>query len=199
MDETRDFAEKIKAAEVFYLGLTSAVGEMNRAAQGLSRAETGDATRQSALQARGRLAQLLEALTSKDDAPQTPEEAGDSGSGGDQGGAQDGIQQLAQLKLLKMMQQSLQQRTEQLDEIRRRGQTWSDDEQAEVGRMAEEQGKLADLLFKLSQPADEPVEDDPSALPDGEQDGPADLEQELRNALEEGSVDSPQTGEEESP
>lgn len=196
-DEANDFAEKIKAAEVFYLGLTGAVGEMNRTAQRLAQAETGEAVQQSALQARGRLAQLLDALKSTSDEAAPNEEAGGSGSGGNQGDGQDGIQQLAQLKLLKMMQESLQSRTAQLDETRRRGQAWTGDEEAEVERLADEQGKLADLLFKLSQPADASPEDNLDTLPSD--DGAGALEQELRNTLENGSIESPNSGEEESP
>jgi hypothetical protein len=186
IDEATDFAEKIKAAEVFYLGLTGAVDEMNRTAQRLAQADTGSQSQRSAENARARLKQLLEALKSSNDGSASPEESGSGGSGGNQGGGQDGIHNLAQLKLLKMLQQSLHDRTEQLHDARARTGRWNEDEIAEVGRLAVEQGKLADLLFKLSQPQESSPADDAELLPE-EGEGVDELEQELRNALEEAS------------
>ncbi len=183
--EAGGLADEVSDAEAFALGLRGAVRAMLRAARGLDQTETGSETLQSAHIALGRLQQLIEALKTEDgeppeDAESPPSEEGDQGAG-------DAIQLLAQLKLLKLMQEEINRRTAELEEaIRRRGGAVSPEQQSELDELASEQGKLADLLFNLSQPAEENPEDNPDSLPDvrdTEGGGNSDLDAELEKAL----------------
>ena len=181
--ESGAFAEQIAAAEVFHLGLTSAMREMATAANRLDAANPGTETQQAELRALTRLTQLVEAMQ-EDESDEPGDENSGSGSGGNQGAPPDGIQNIAQLKLLKLMQQSLQDRTASLEDIRQ-GRDWTADEKAEVTQLALEQGQLAELLLKLSEPADEAPEDDPESLPDLD----GDLDRELENVLDEFKIE----------
>lgn len=187
--EANDFADQIKAAVVFHLGLTGAIREMARAADQLSQTEVGAETQQLEQNAHRRLVQLQQAMQQDDDEGQPAEDSGSGGGSGNPSPSGDGIQDVAQLQLLKLMQQSLQQRTRELEQQRSQQGDWTDEQQAEIVRLAEEQGKLADLLFELSQPADEPPEDSLEPLPELDE---AELEKQLREALEGNSDDLPE-------
>lgn len=182
VSEAGDFAEKIAEAEAFYLGLTGAMREMSLAAAQLDTENTGGQTQQLERNALARLEQLVAALK-QNDAQAEEDSSSGGGTGGQQGGpAGDGIQHVAQLKLLRLMQDALRQRTAQLDKIMQESGKWTDEEQAEVARLAEEQGSLAELIFNLGQPAEENPEDDPESLPGG---GEADsLDEDLEKAIE---------------
>ena len=115
----------------------------------------------------------------EDESDGPPDNNAGSGSGGNQGQPPDGIQNIAQLKLLKLMQESLRQRTADLETIAA-AREWTAAEQAEVAQLAMEQGQLAELLLKLS----EPVEEDPDSLPDLDEE----LDRELEDVLDEFNV-----------
>ncbi len=164
MAETNDFAEKIKAAEVFHLALSGAVREMTIAAESLEIAETGERTQRAQAEALRRLEQLVTAMKD-DDSDEPAEDAGGGGEGGNQGQPPDGIANIAELKLLRLMQESLRERTSELAKLGDASR-WTAEQQAEVIQLAKEQGKLADLMQAFSEPADDNPADDPDALPD---------------------------------
>ena len=84
----------------------------------------------------------------------SPAQGGGGGGGprGKPGPRADGIPTAAQVKMLKMLQQEVNLRTEELDELKDRGKELTEKQQAEVGRLDEEQGSIADLARDLAQP-----------------------------------------------
>ena len=74
------------------------------------------------------------------------------GGGGGGGGNDDGIPPTAQLKMLKSLQQEINDRTEALDEQRRRHKKLTPEQTAELKRLAEDQGVLADLVRDMTRP-----------------------------------------------
>lgn len=177
--EAGDFAEKIEAAEVFHLALTGAMTEMADAAQRLENVQIGERTQTAEARALQRLEQLVEAMK-PDEPDDTPEGGAGSGSGGGQTQSADGIRSVAQLKLIRLMQHSLQEQTRKLEEIRAT-RDWTDEEQAEVAELAQEQGRLAELLLKLSQPVAEEPAGEPEAVPNLEEE----FDRELQDILDE--------------
>ena len=72
--------------------------------------------------------------------------------GGARGGNGDGIPPTAQLKLLKSLQQEINERTDSFDEKQRRNQKLNPEQTAELQRLGDEQGVLADLVRDLTRP-----------------------------------------------
>ncbi len=64
------------------------------------------------------------------------------------------------------MQEQINARTRELEQVRDRNRTLSDAERREYASLAEEQGKLADLLLDMSKPEADVPEDSPDKLPD---------------------------------
>ena len=156
--ETRAQAEKLAAAEVFRLALDSAARDMAHAVARLDTGDTGPAAQQAEQDALARLAALLEALKPSNQAGQPKKPGGGDGQG-KQGGNTDAIKLLSELKLLKLMQEDLNRRFQHLPQ--------GDVERAaRLSELGEEQGRLADVAFKLSQPTEGNPEDDPEKLPD---------------------------------
>ena len=54
--------------------------------------------------------------------------------------------------MLKSLQQEINDRTEAFDELQRRNKTLTPEQTAELKRLAEEQGVLADLVRDLTRP-----------------------------------------------
>ena len=110
------------------------------------RQRTGSQTAAAQEAARVRFAQLLAALENKPKEGDKPgEEGGGAGSGGQQsGGRPDGNQVLTQLKLLKILQEDLNGRYRTLTEPD------AGDDQGQLGEIAAEQGRLAELALKLA-------------------------------------------------
>ncbi len=161
-EETGELAEKLSGAEVFALTLRRAAEGMESAAQRLKETKTDAETRRAAVAAANRFKQLLEAL--KPDPPKEggqQQQGGDQQGGGQQGGGQqgDGIPAAAQIKMLKALQQEINERTEFYDELRRRSKELSPEQKAELNRLHEDQGTLADLVRDLTRPKKEDGED----------------------------------------
>lgn len=181
-------AERIAKAKSFVLGLQGAMRAMDRAADGLDRADTGESTQQSERAAHTRLRQLQEAL--KRDNSQTDQPPSSKNPGGD--GPKppppaDAVQRLAELKLLKLMQMEINRRTMELEEIRRREGTLSEEQLDILKDLSAEQGRLADLAMDLTMPTEVKPEEDPENLPDASDDKPSvELEDNLDNELLEG-------------
>jgi hypothetical protein len=155
--ETSLLAEKLSLSEVIHMALEGAAKQMTKAAELLGHRETGSSTQGSQEAARLRLAQLMTAFENKSK-PKSGGQAG-AGSGGGKGARPDGSQVLTQLKLLKLLQEDLNDRYRALAAP-------EDGAAQELAEMAAEQGKLADVAARLSQPPDDKPEDDPEKLPD---------------------------------
>jgi hypothetical protein len=184
-DEALAFAESFSEAPVFHAVLEGAADDMNRSAARLARRLLADTTQRIQQEAIERLNNLLEALK-----PDESEDNGDEGGAGQgaNGGGQGRVTSLVELKLLKMMQEDLYRRTVALHETRqRRGEDWTDELVAELNDLAEEQGRLAQLLLDMSETIDEAPEDNPENLPDIRDDDPLeldpDLDEELKKSL----------------
>ena len=166
-DETGAMAKKLAAAAAFALALDGAFDDMVAAVEKIRELDTGPAAQEPQRHALARLEQLLAAL--EPDKPDDQQAQQDDGSGsGAQGGGQQGeaLPDTAQLKLLKMLQLDLNERTRNLADRLQQGGAARDEAARALVRVGEEQGKLADLVRNLSQPADEKPEDDPESLPD---------------------------------
>ncbi|MEX0679012.1 MAG: hypothetical protein WD063_18200 [Pirellulales bacterium] len=170
--ESSRLAEKLAPTEVINLALDGAARHMARAAELLEHRETGTQAQGAQERARLRLAQLLSAFEDKQK-PGQDEGGGGGGSGGGSGSRSDGNFVLAQLKLLRLLQEDLNTRYRSLISA-------GDEDAGAAGRqmaeMALEQGKLAELTLKLSEPSADNPEDNPEKLPDVRQDdaGPDD-------------------------
>jgi len=181
-------AEKIVRAKSFVLALEGAMREMDRAADGLDRADTGESTQQSQLAAHARLRQLQEALKRDDSQTSEPPESKNGGGGGSkQPPPADAVQRLAELKLLKLMQLEINRRTRELEEVRRRKGRLSEEQLDVLRDLSVEQGRLADLAMDLTVPTEGKPEEDPANLPDLSDDNPGvELEDSLDDELLEG-------------
>jgi hypothetical protein len=149
--ETRDTAERLGSAAAFKLALEGAAAEMELTAQSLRERKTDGRTQRTAENAIRRYQHLLDALkprkgSGKGEGGQGG--GGGQGQGGQQGGGSDMPTSLAELVLIKIMQEDVNARTRQLDGERKR-QGLAPEESAELRRLGEEQGKLADLLLEL--------------------------------------------------
>ena len=177
--ETSALQEKLALAEVIALALDGAMKQMNRAANLLESERTDGAAQSAEEAARARLAQLKAAFENQ----QKPGgQAGGSRAGGGQEGEsrRDGNQVLAQMKLLKLLQEDINTRYRDAAEQEPSNRV----AQRDLEEMAAEQGKLAELALKLSEPPKDAPEDDPEKLPDVRKDKPL-ADKLLEPALEE--------------
>ncbi len=160
-DETGELAEKLDGAPVVALTLRRASSSMETAAQRLGEIKTDKPTEQAAQSAAERFKQLIDSLRA--DRGGNQGQGGQQGGGGGGGGAgdgnDDGIPPTAQLKLLKTLQQEINDRTDDLDEQRRRKGTLTPEQAAELKRLAEDQGVLADLVRDMTRPRHDDGED----------------------------------------
>jgi chromosome segregation ATPase len=154
-DETGELIEKLDGAPVFALTLRRASQSMEVVAKRLQETKTDKSTEDAARSASDRFKQLVESL--KADAAGGGQGGGGGGGGGGAGagganGNGDGIPPTAQLKLLKTLQQEINDRTEALDEKKRRNQKLSPEQTTEIQQLGEEQGVLADLVRDMTRP-----------------------------------------------
>jgi hypothetical protein len=151
-DEAARIADKLAAAEVFALALKGVVGQMQSSAERLSQRETGKPTQESQETTRRRLVDLVEALKPDQPGPQGGQAAAEQQGGGGQNDKQptDGIPGIAQIKLLLALQKELLTRTTHLDGLRDKAGRLPDAARAELEKIADEQGQLADLLRNLT-------------------------------------------------
>ena len=152
-EETAELIEKLDGAPVFALTLRRASQNMETVAKRLQETKTDKSTEEAARAASDRFKQLLESL--KADAAANGAQGGGGGGGGAGGGGGgngDGIPATAQLKLLKTLQQEINERTDSFDEKKRRNQKLNPEQTADLQRLGEEQGVLADLVRDLTRP-----------------------------------------------
>ena len=136
-------------AETFKLALRGAVSEMLRATVFLDRGETGEGAQQAEQHAAARLEQMLAAL--KPDSPGSPDGPPKPGDQQQPPPGEQSLRGLAELKLLHLMQQEINRRTSDLESRRRQGKPLSVDQERELNQLADEQGRLAEMVLKLSQ------------------------------------------------
>jgi hypothetical protein len=161
-DETADLIENLEGAPVFALTLRRASKSMEETATRLGELKTDTKTEQAAKAASDRFKQLIESLRADAAAGQGGGGGGSGGGGGGgaaNGGNGDGIPAAAQLKMLKSLQQEINERTEALDELKRRNHELSPDQTAELRQIGEEQGTLADLVREMTRPKREDGEE----------------------------------------
>jgi hypothetical protein len=165
--EIRQQGGKLTAAEVFRLALAQAARDMASAAAGLDRAETGSATQQAEQSAAASLARLIAALEPAKPKPGEPGGDADQGGGGQQ--SQRSVVSLAELKLLKLMQEDLNARCQALRQSKPTPRL-----AAQIDELAVEQGRLAELAQKMSQPVEaDPADDSQDQPPPAEPPNPA--------------------------
>ncbi|MEW4564340.1 hypothetical protein AB1K70_17510 [Bremerella sp. JC770] len=183
-DEIRSFAESIAKAEVYHLSLQLTA----EVTTDLSRLlDTGDVDARMlslAEEAVLRLEQLIAAMEEEEkqqdsqDQQQEDQQQQGQDQQQQQQGSQDGISQTAQLRLLKMMQESLKSRTQTLGE--KIAESPNEADQAELTRLAGEQGRLSEMTLNLIKNTEEEIFD-PENLPDIGPLEPGDAEPEEEN------------------
>ncbi len=178
--ESIDLAEKITSAAVFQLALRSAAEQMQQASDLLARQLTGDDTQRAVQFALARLQQLLAALDedAKSNGENEPTNDGNSGAQPQLPPGQ-ALPSMAELKLLKVMQEDVYRRTIELRE--RLGECAPNaDERRELEYVGQEQGRIAELVAKLSAKAAASREGQPAT---------GDLEDEDANELNGGKAE----------
>lgn len=147
--EAAALADKLASAPAFALGLRGALRELDRAARGLDRQETGPPTQQSERNALVRLQQMQEALKREEGREPDDQQQNPPGQNNQQPPS-DAPERLAELKLLKLMQEEIHRRTVELEEARLRAGTLTEEQTDSLRQLAEEQGRLATMLGELS-------------------------------------------------
>jgi DNA repair exonuclease SbcCD ATPase subunit len=160
-EETAELIENLEGAPVFALTLRRAAQNMEDAANRLGELKTDRATGQAAKSASDRIKQLLESL--KADGAGAGGQGGGGGGGGGGGagggGGGDGIPATAQLKMLKSLQQEINEKTAEFDEMERRNKKLTSEQAAELKKIGDEQGVLADLVRDMTRPKRDDGED----------------------------------------
>ncbi len=156
-DETSELIDRLgEGAPVFGLTLKKAQKAMEDAAQRLQDLKTDDTTVRAEKLASARFQQLVDSLKpdkAKGGAGQQQQQGGDQqGQGGQQRAQGDGIPAAAQIKMLKSLQEELNERTDFFDELLRRHKELNPDQTAELDKLHEDQGTLADLVRDLTKP-----------------------------------------------
>lgn len=192
VSETSAFAQKLKEAAAFRLALEGAVREMTRAAARLDRLLTDAETQAAENVALARLQQLLTALKPDEPSDDMPPQPMENGQPNNQPQLPPGeaVNLLAELKLLRLMQVEINRRTAELQRLRTGGGALRPEQEREVSDLADEQGKLADLVQtlseKLSKRAAEAAQEDitppPGAQPPDAGNNP--LDEELNKSLD---------------
>jgi hypothetical protein len=146
-------AQRLGGAAAFELALSAAAADMCRAADGLDRRETGPSTQEAQRRAIGQLDLLVEVL--KPEPPSTQDQASSGGDNPPQQGPQAAtLPPLAELKLLKLMQQQINARSEALQKAAAGKPT--PEQSREYAELADQQGRLAKIVQRFVQPADQP-------------------------------------------
>ncbi len=160
--ETGALGDKVREAAAFALGFREATQDMERAARQLDLAETGGAA-QPQQRALTRLLQLREALKPDAAGEQKPPDGDPPVQPPSNQPSANAIQRLAELKLLKSLQQELNRRTGELETLRVEQGSLTADQVRELVDLAQQQGRLADLLMNLSPPKEAKPDSEPSS------------------------------------
>jgi hypothetical protein len=151
--EADAIAGNVSAAEVFQLGVRSAADQMQRAVELLRQGNVGNDVQRAEQQALLRLRQLLAALKEGQSAQTGEPNQGGEGNP-DNGGAKNNkpppvVHSVTEIKLLTVMQEDVNRRTIELQE-RIGGRAATDAEAGELVALAQEQGRIAELVAKLT-------------------------------------------------
>lgn len=149
-DETSDLVERLDAAPVYARTLEQAADAMSDASKRLRAADPGESTLRDMRLASRRFDQLLEAL--QPDKGEGGNQGGDQEGGGDGPRGGDGIPTVAQLKMLRILQEEINERTDEIAEIRERKNALTPDQETELARLQDEQRNVADLARDLTRP-----------------------------------------------
>jgi hypothetical protein len=148
-------AEKVSAAEVFQLGVRSAADQMQLAAEQLTAGDTGDDTQRAEQQALVRLRQLLAALKEGQNAAAGDPDQNQNGEGNpdnevpQQNKPPPIVHSVTEIKLLTVMQEAVNRRTIELQE-QTAGRAANEAEAGELAALAQEQGRIAALVAKMT-------------------------------------------------
>ncbi len=161
--DTEQLSGKLIGAEAVQMVLDGATESMAEAAARLRRQQTGPETQQPAVYARDRLALLLEVFAI-DPADPSHDPAGAAAAAGPDGEPVGEPLAAAEVKLLKVLQQDLHRRTAELAVAMAEQPHPPEAHRTQLERLAQEQGRLADLTLGLvvKPPA---RENDPSPAP----------------------------------
>jgi hypothetical protein len=145
-------AERLGRVAGFAFTLSAAAGEMQRAAAALERRATGEAAQRPQRKALARLDMLLEAVKPEEPSEQPGDDNG--GNGGNPGGpgANPPAHSLAEVKLLALLQADINRRTHEVQAAIEEAGKPGDDERRELAALAEEQGRLAEMVLELIPP-----------------------------------------------
>ena len=146
--DTEHLGRKLLGANAIQLVLDAAAGHMAEVAARLQRRQTGQETQDVALRARDRLAMLLEAFQTGPVDPSHDPAGGNTGAGGDASAMGEPLP-AAEVKLLLLLQQDINRRTAELAASVSSPSEMSQDQQEEARRLAEEQGRLANLAVAM--------------------------------------------------
>ncbi|MEX2140321.1 MAG: hypothetical protein WD894_13745 [Pirellulales bacterium] len=155
-DEADAVAEKVSAAEVFQLGVRSASDQMHRAAERLAAGDTSDDVQRAEQQALLRLRQLLTALKEGQNIAAGDPNQNQNQDGGkqpDNAGQQPKpkpiVHSVTEIKLLTVMQEDVNRRTIEL-QGHIAGRAANEAEAGELAALAQEQGRIAALVAKMT-------------------------------------------------
>lgn len=155
-EEAAALKERLTQAKVFVMVLEQAVELMRHASAQLGE-RVADARAQRAMdRAAKKFARLLDSLgrdPSRGGGGNRQQEEGEGGAG-QSGDGEDGIPSLAQIKLLKGLQEEILEETQELAQARNDNE-WSAEERERFEDLSKRQGRLADLIRELTQPAEE--------------------------------------------
>jgi hypothetical protein len=155
-DETARIADRLQNADVYAWVLRRGAGEMQQAADRLKTQFTDPKTVALEIDAWSRLRDLAQLLKPDNSSTADPAQKEES-SGSSSPSEGDGIPLIAQLKLLKTLEQNILRRTGELDQQRRANAGNTDSSRAatdaELNRLASEQGELATLIRQVASQA----------------------------------------------
>jgi hypothetical protein len=155
-DEAIELMERLgEGAPVFGLTLKKATEGMESAAQRLQQLKTDEPTIRAEKLASSRFQQLVDSLKpekAKGNGGQQPPPGQPGEQAGQQQGGGDGIPAAAQIKMLRSLQQELNERTDYFDELLNRHKELNPEQTAELDKLHEDQGTLADLVRDLTKP-----------------------------------------------
>lgn len=176
--EVSDVARRIDSVATFTYALERVANLMDRAANRLANRMAGQDTTDAQRSAIQRLQRLSDALADPTGAKSDPTAQPNQSAETDQSGPPSHL--LAELKVLRGWQLDINRRTEELANVREQQKQLSTDRQRELGELAREQEKIAELIERLASPEPKPTKESlPTDKKSGVQDG---LERALRKS-----------------
>lgn len=157
-------SEAFSSGEAFELALNGIRQAMQRAHRSLARSQTDASTQTAQQQAIARLKQLLEAARSQSQQPQDDGQQQPPGQEQPEGQPAE-VRSIGELKLLETLQLEINRRTSELEAAKPNSGEFTAEQLAELTELAEEQGKLAQIVLDLIQKPAEPLDDVPTPEP----------------------------------